>query len=60
MADRLLEGRLTERLTALRQDGRSFDDIAKALHGEGGVEVSGETLRIWARQLGIEPEVARS
>jgi len=50
MADRLLGGQLGARLTELRAEGLSWEDIAKRLHVDG-VEVSGETLRAWGATL---------
>ena len=54
MADRLLAGSLAERLTALRADRRSYDDIAKTLYAEAGVAASGRTIAAWCAHLGIE------
>lgn len=55
MADRLAGGNLADRLTELRGEDRSFEQIARDLHNEFGVEVTAETVRKWSRQLGIEP-----
>lgn len=51
LADRQLDGRLAERLTELRSDGVSFDEISRTLFAEGGVEVAANTLRAWVRVL---------
>jgi len=60
MADTLLGGRLVERLTQLRGEGLSFDEISRHLFAEARVTTSGETCRSWARQLGIEPPLKRA
>lgn len=57
MADERLAGRLAERIAELREEGMSWREMSQVLYGEG-VPVTHETLRNWARQLGIEPEVA--
>jgi hypothetical protein len=54
MADRLLEGRLVERLTQMRAEGLSYDDIARHLFAEAGITTTGETIRSWGRQLDID------
>lgn len=58
MADRLLQGRLADRLITLRGEGLSFEDISRRLYADAGIEVTGGTLRIWHRELTGEPEAA--
>lgn len=53
MANRLAGGKLPELLAEYRSAGRSWDDISRQLCGEMGIEVTSETLRQWAEQLGI-------
>jgi protein-disulfide isomerase-like protein with CxxC motif len=58
MCDRLLKGRLEDRMRECRQAGMSFAEIARRLYVEGRVEVTAETLRVWARELGIKDSEA--
>lgn len=53
LADRVLGGKLKKRLRDKRKAGASFDAIARELADEG-IEVSGETVRQWCHELGIE------
>jgi len=53
-----LGGRLAERLTEWRTEGLSFDSIAFRLR-EHGVVVTGETVRQWVREHGLEPTEAK-
>lgn len=53
MADRLLAGRLAERMREHRANGLSWPDISRRLYDEAGIEASDETLRTWAKALGI-------
>jgi DNA-binding transcriptional MerR regulator len=55
MTDRLAGGNLEERIRTLRNEGLSFDAIAARLYAEHQIEVTGTTIRSWAKQLGIEP-----
>lgn len=57
MADRLAGGQLADLMASYRTDGMSWDDIARKLYGLG-VEANGETLRLWAKTLGITDESA--
>lgn len=57
MADRLLDGRLDEVVTTLRQQGMSWSGISKHLLVEHGVDVTDQTLRNW---YGEEPTEASS
>lgn len=52
MADRLLDGQLAERLTEYREAGVSFPAIARLLE-KHGINVSDETIRAWAKRLGV-------
>lgn len=58
MVNEAFGGRFAERLAELRSEGRSWQDVAFELSAERGVRLSVETLRSWARQLGIEGEAA--
>lgn len=53
MADRLMGGTLEAELRRYRGAGVPFEAIAR-LFRDHGVEVSGETLRRWAKQLGVD------
>lgn len=59
MADRLLDGKLAEVLAEGRSAGRSFEEISRRLFADHGIEAPSQTLRSWARQLGIELPPAR-
>jgi hypothetical protein len=59
MTDRVVGGDLAEKLLALRSEGESFEAISRQWHAEYGVEVTGQTLRMWHRQL-VEFEQAAS
>ena len=59
MANERLNGQLASRLSELRGEGRSWADIAVEIAlTSDGMRVSQETLRQWARQLGIEETAA--
>ena len=53
MANRLADGNLPRLLAEHRAEGTSWDDITRQLHTTYGIEVTAETLRRWAEQLGI-------
>lgn len=55
LVDRLLDGRLAAELTLRRGRGDSFNGIARWLHDEHDVDVTAETVRQWALDLGIDP-----
>lgn len=57
LVDKALRGALRARLVEARKRGDSFDDIAIALRAEE-VTVSGETVRKWCHELGIEQRAA--
>ena len=52
IADKALHGNLEARLRAARDNGTSFEAIARDLHTEG-ITITGETVRVWCRELGI-------
>lgn len=58
LADRVLDGRLAETLTAFYRESRSWEDVARRLYAEHGLTVSGQTLRRWAKELGLSGEAA--
>ncbi len=58
MADRMAEGTLAARLTAMRGTGDSWETIARVLYDEHGIEVTGQTLRTWGVELGLRDERA--
>lgn len=47
MADRLSDGRLAEIIAERRAAGDSFDQIAKHIYADHGVDVSGQTVANW-------------
>ena len=51
MADRMADGRLVAIITDLRSAGLSCERIARRLYAEHGIEVTGQTLRRWLRQI---------
>ena len=53
MADRLVGGQLASLISECRETGLSWDDTSHRLVTHG-VTVTPETLRRWARQLGLE------
>lgn len=53
LADRALGGTLERRLRKLRESGLAYKAIADDL-AEDGIDVSGETVRKWCHDLGIE------
>lgn len=48
MADRLADGKLAEIITTYRLEGLSFDDIARRLFADHGIEVTRQTIANWA------------
>jgi hypothetical protein len=56
LADYQLDGRLEPLLRHYRGAQVGYEAIARLLYAEAGVEVSGETLRRWGRELGIEDD----
>lgn len=53
LVDKLADGNLEERIRTLRAEGLSWEMIARSLHADFGTAVSHETVRSWARQLGL-------
>lgn len=53
LADKALDGQLETRLRDARAAGESFEEIARKLHNDG-IAISGETVRKWCHDLGIE------
>jgi len=53
LADRALGGTLERRLRRWRKEERSYDAIARLLADEG-IQVTDETVRRWANDLGIK------
>lgn len=54
LVDRLLDGKLEELLTEMRADEQSYDTIARRLHAEHDIDVTGETVRRWCIDLDVE------
>lgn len=54
LIDRLLDGKLADYLTEHRTAGLSFDAIGRRLANEHDVNVTGETVRRWCVELGVE------
>lgn len=52
MADRLADGKLGDILTAGRMDGLSYDDIARRLFADHGIEVTRQTIANWCDMTG--------
>ncbi len=59
LADRALGGTLERRLRRWRKEGRSYEQIARAV-GDEGIDVSGETIRKWVVALGIDTAKKKS
>jgi len=53
MAQRLAGGKLAELLARYRNENRSFDEIARLLYAEHGIEVTRQTIARWTEELGI-------
>jgi len=54
MADRLAGGDLANIIAASRSKGFSWDSIAARLYADHHIEVTGNTVQSWARQLDLE------
>ena len=52
MADKLANGKLGEILTAGRMGGQSYDDIARRLYADHGIEVTRQTIANWCEMTG--------
>ena len=54
LADRALDGKLGGYLIGWRDEGLSWDQIAKRLHAEHDVSVTPKTVQSWHSQLVAE------
>lgn len=54
MANALMSERLEARLSELRGEGRSYDDISRVLYAEKQIVVSSRTLRDWCVRFDTE------
>jgi hypothetical protein len=54
LVDRILNGGLADFIGDARTDGRSYERIAKMLHEEHDIDVTGETVRKWHAELTAE------
>lgn len=54
MADRLTGGTLADQIAEYRKVRAPWPAIADHLRAAHGVEVSADTLRQWARELGVD------
>ena len=52
-ADRLIEGGLRPHLERERNEGYSYESIARRLHDEHDIDVTGETVRAWCHEYGL-------
>lgn len=55
LADRLLDGRLADLLTELRDEGESYESIAFKLRDEHDIRISMGTVRRWCIELEGKP-----
>lgn len=53
MADRILDGRLEEVLRGLYAESGAWEVVSRRLFAEHDIAISGQTLRRWAKALGI-------
>lgn len=53
MAERLAGGELALKLAQMFDQSHSWEQVARDLYATYGIEVTGQTLRRWAEQLGI-------
>lgn len=60
LADRVLDGRLAERLTEWRSEGLSFEACARKLSDLLGEYMTAETVRVWCAELGVTSEAQAS
>lgn len=54
LLDHELDGRLEEILRALHATTGSWESVSRRLLADHGKDINGQTLRRWARQLGID------
>lgn len=47
LLDRLLDGKLGERIDQARAEGHSYERIARELCAEQSIDLTGETIRRW-------------
>lgn len=47
MADRMAGGRLAEVIDEMHVEGRSYEDIARRLYADYGIEISRQTVARW-------------
>lgn len=57
LVERILGGRLTDVLVELRSQGLSHERMARELHLIHGIEVSGEQVRKWCEESGVQAVV---
>jgi hypothetical protein len=57
---RLLGGDLPATLTLLYAETGSWEGVSRALYAEHQIVVSGQTLRRWAKELGIGADEAKA
>jgi hypothetical protein len=60
MADRLAGGKLKEEIARYRKVRAPWPAIAAHLREQYGVEVTGDTLRLWAERLGVDDASLRA
>jgi len=58
MADQLAGGHLVRAMTDAYAESGSWEDVSRRLYRDHGIQVSGQTLRRWAADLGIGEAVA--
>lgn len=51
MADRMADGSLAQIIADRRDAGDSFDQVAKHLYAEHGIDVSGQTVANWTAAM---------
>lgn len=56
LVDAAFDGRLAERIAAMREEGESYEGIAARLYAESGARVSHSSIRTWANQLGVDTD----
>lgn len=59
LADLLLDGQLEAKIRAWRASSTSWEEIARLIWSETDrqVTITGPGVALWARQLGIEPDL---
>jgi hypothetical protein len=60
MADRVLNGQLRQVLTDFYLDTRSWEEVSRRLYAQHDIRISGQTLRRWNGELGIEAPAQES